>query len=466
MLPLLLEISAWLISPQLEFSAWLVSPQVEISARLISPGLTQDGRWTLDGDAPGATIEGRAEWRDSAVGGKALVFNGVDTRLTFADRRWTSLALWFFAADPGPMTLADGVELTAEGGVAFGALKTPPGRWFAGQWTHLAVSASKIWINGEPAAEGESPKDAALVLGGAGKKAFRGLIDDLRLSSKPWSPEELAQAVDALPWYRPRPHMREPFAGRFDLKEGDIVAFVGGEALAAGCAPIEAQLGLAFKGARFRNLAWEGDTVFEQRRDVNFGPIRRSLARAGASVVVVQFGQMESLRGDLPAFQEAYDKLLAQVQERTKRIVVLSPTSFQKRPPLNDVAARNKVLATYVDACRALAAKRQALFVDLSAVDVATRDGLHPTDAGQKAIASAVARALGVDERPVPTDLLRTIQEKNRIWFDAWRPMNWAFIEGDRDEQPFSRDPRDNRVRGLAIEMQDFLPILRRLEDR
>ena len=38
----------------------------------------RDGRWTLDGEAPGATIEGRAEWRESAVGGKALVFNGVE----------------------------------------------------------------------------------------------------------------------------------------------------------------------------------------------------------------------------------------------------------------------------------------------------------------------------------------------------------------------------------------------------
>ncbi|HEX7896973.1 MAG TPA: GDSL-type esterase/lipase family protein [Planctomycetota bacterium] len=429
----------------------------------------QDGRWTLDGDAPGAAIEGRAEWRDSAVGGKALVFNGVDTRLVFADRRWSSLGLWFFAADAGPMTVVDGVELTADGAVAFGALKTPPGRWFSGQWTHLAVTASKIYVNGERAAEGESPKDGALVLGGAGKKAFRGLIDDLRLSSKPWSAEELALAVDVLPWYRPRPHMKEPFAGRFDLKDGDIVAFLGGEGLSAGCASghLEAQLRLAFKGVLFRSLAWEGDTVFEQRRDVNFGPIRRSLARAGASVVVTQFGQLESLRGDLSAFRDAYDKLLGDVQERTRRIVVLSPTPFQKKaPPLPDAAARNTELAAYVDACRAIAAKRQALFVDLSTVDVATRDGVHPTEAGQKAIAAAVARALGVDERPVPTDLLRSIQEKNRIWFDAWRPMNWAFIEGDRSDQPFSRDARDNRVRGLAIEMQDWLPILRRLEDR
>jgi hypothetical protein len=429
----------------------------------------QDGRWTFDGEAPGATIEGRAEWRDSAVGGKALVLNGVDTRVTIPDVRSTSLAIWFYAADPGAMFLTDSLELTSDGAFVSGALKTPPGQWFAGQWTHVAVTASKIYVNGEAVAEGETAPARAgpLLLGGGGKKAFRGLIDDLRLSSKPWSGEELVQAMDALPWYRPRPHMKVPFAGRFELKPGDVVAFLGGEGLAAGCSAVEAQLTLAFKGARFRNLAWEGDTVFEQRRDVNFGSLRRSLGRAGASVVLLQFGQLESLRGDVQAFKEAYDKLIADVQERTKRIVILSPTSFEKKPPpLPDAAARNKWLAGYVDVCRGLAAKRQALFVDLSMVEVATRDGLHPTEPGQRAIAAAVATALGADERPVPTDLMRSIQEKNRIWFDAWRPMNWAFLEGDRNEQSFSRDPKDNRVRGLAIEMQDFLPLIRRLEER
>src|SRR5687768_2676013 len=153
----------------------------------------QDGRWTLDGDAPGVVIEGRSEWRESAVGGKALVFNGVDTRAVLPDRRWSSLALWFFAADPGPMTLVDGVELTPDGGVSFGAIKTPPGQWFPGQWTHLAVSATKIFVNGLAAAEGAAPapKEGPLVIGGAAKKAFRGLIDDLRLSTQPWSAEEI-----------------------------------------------------------------------------------------------------------------------------------------------------------------------------------------------------------------------------------------------------------------------------------
>ena len=392
--------------------------------------------WTFDGDVPGATLEGRIEYRDSAVGGKALVFNGVDTRVTIPATS-TTIGLWIFAADPGPMTLLNDLTLEKDGSIRVGAHKTPPRQWYPGQWVHVAVTAEGIHVNGVHVIDAQILLQAPLVLGGAGKTAFRGLVDDLRTAN-------LEAAMDALPWYKPCPWINEPFAGKFELKVGDTVAFLGGESMAAGAGFIEEQL--AATGVRFRNLAWEGDTVFERRRDVNFGPLTRSLARAGATVVFVQFGQMESIKGDIDAFRDAYDKLLGEIQGRTKRIVVLAPKG------------------AFLAACRDVAAKRQALFVELP--DGPTRDGLHPTEAGHAARAGAVARALGRDERPVPTDLRRSIREKNRLWFDFWRPMNWAFLEGDRDEQPFSRDPRDNRVRGLAIEMQDFLPLIRKLEER
>lgn len=415
-------------------------------------------QFSFDGEAPGATVEGKVEYRDSAVGGKALVFNGVDTRVTIPTSS-SSFGLWFFAADPGPMTLAGALSLEADGSFKLVNLKTPPRLWYPGQWVHVAVTATGIHVNGERVLQGLITLEGPLVLGGTGKTAFRGLVDDLRLA-------EPVKGIDALPWYKPRPHRKEPFDGKFELKDDDVVAFVGGESLAEGAGFIEEQLGAASPGVRFRNLSWEGDTVFERRRDVNFGPLGRSLARAGASVVILQFGQMESLQGDVEAFRDAYDKLIGDIQERTRRVVILSPTPFRKQDPSPDPGPRNESLARFAAACRELAGKRQALFVDLSRAEVPTRDGVHPTEAGHQEIAGAVARALGLEERPVPTDRRRSIREKNRLWFDFWRPMNWAFLEGDRNEQPFSRDPRDNRVRGLAIEMQDYLPLIRRLEDR
>lgn len=412
-------------------------------------------QWTFDGEIPGAEVRGRVEFRESAVGGQAAVLNGVDTRITIPEPV-NSFGLWFFAADTGPMTLANALTLEADGAFKLGTTRTAPKLWYPGQWVHVAVVAMGLYVNGVRVLDDKITLQGGLVIGGEGKTAFRGLIDDLRLT-------EPIKGIESLPWYKPRPHLKEPFAGKFELKDGDIVAFLGGESMAGSAPFIEEQL--AGKTVRFRSLAWEGDSVFERRRDVNFGSLRRSLERAGASVVVVQFGQMESLKGDVDAFRSAYDKLLGEIHERTKRVVIVSPTSFKPWGPI-DPAPRNAVLATYVAVCRELAEKRQALFVDVSALDVATRDGIHPTSAGQEAVGAAVAKALGVEPRAVPTDLRRSIAEKNRLWFDAWRPMNWAFIEGDRNEQPYSRDPRDNRVRGLAIEMQDFLPLIRKLEDR
>src|SRR5438874_2546924 len=64
-------------------------------------------------------------------------------------------------------------------------------------------------------------------------------------------------------------HTAEPF-----FKKGDIIALVGGEdmVVASEYGYFELLLTRALPDyhLRFRNLAWEGDTVFEQHRDLNF----------------------------------------------------------------------------------------------------------------------------------------------------------------------------------------------------
>src|SRR6266446_3256251 len=56
--------------------------------------------------------------------------------------------------------------------------------------------------------------------------------------------------------------------------------------------------------------------------------------------------------------------------------------------------------------------------------------------------------------------LRQMIQAKNRLWFDYWRPMNWAFLHGDRTEQPSSRDHRDPKIRWFPEEMEKFRPLI------
>ena len=150
---------------------------------------------------------------------------------------------------------------------------------------------------------------------------------------------------------------------------------------------------------RVRNMAWEGDTVYEQVRPLNFGTWTDHLRRAGASVVVAQFGQVEALEGKagVERFAAAYDALVAQFAATTKRIVLVSPTPFGKGSASQpDLTARNEDLKLYVDAVRKIAAKRECLFIDLStnamAAEGFTRNGLHLTTEGQWAAAQETAR--------------------------------------------------------------------------
>jgi len=287
-----------------------------------------------------------------------------------------------------------------------------------------------------------------------------------------------------------QPTGAEPSPQPFLLEQEDVVAFTGGANMVAAqhSAHLETLLALSFsqKSVRFRNLAWEGDTVFEQAREMNFGSWPEQLERVGASVVFAQFGQMESLQGPLalPRFVQAYGKLLDEFTRRPRRIVLLSPVPFEKaQPPLPDLSVHNEDLRLYVEAIRDFAQKRHYGFVDLFTPFreragqglFLTVNGLHLGQSGQWAVAQEASRQLGLEKaaqrvrqdpasgalRPDSVERLRAmIQAKNRLWFDYWRPMNWAFLRGDRTEQPSSRDHRDPKVRWFPTEMEKFPPLI------
>src|SRR6187402_20508 len=113
------------------------------------------------------------------------------------------------------------------------------------------------------------------------------------------------------------------------LKKGDVVALIGGEdmVLASEYGFLEQSIVSALPDyhVRFRGLAWEGDTVFEQRRDLNFPSWEEQLDKIGATVVIAQFGKMESFGGKekLPEFTAAYEKLIERFKGGGKRRVLL-----------------------------------------------------------------------------------------------------------------------------------------------
>lgn len=284
----------------------------------------------------------------------------------------------------------------------------------------------------------------------------------------------------------------------FDLRQNDVIAFLGGEAVVQELEQghLESLLAAAYagKGVRYRNLGWEGDTAFEQPRDINFPGVLEQLDRVGATVVFCQFGRVESMAGGagLPAFVGAYEKLLDGVAKKgARRVVLVTPPPFgtPASPLTPDLSARNADVKAYAEAVKALAQRRGFACVDLFA-EVGERgddarltddDGLRLSARGSALLALAAARQLGlarVAERAGQPDesgrwkseemerLRAAVVEKNRLWFDYWRPMNWAFLGGNRTEQPSSRDPNDLNVRIFPAEMEKFVPLIERAEAR
>lgn len=270
----------------------------------------------------------------------------------------------------------------------------------------------------------------------------------------------------------------EPF-----VRANDIVALVGGEDLVSasddGTFELQLQRALPQYRLKLRCLAVEGDTVFEQPRDLNFPSIEQQLDEVGATVVVAQFGQMESLAGveKLPAFLAAYEKLIEHLRAGGKRRVILmlpEPFGATDEAGKPKVALRLKMadepLKAYVKGIVELAQKLN-LPAPLPAWTVPDtkslqRDGVHLGAAGLKAAAWSLTSGLAntqasaLPASPVDDALRTAIQAKNRYWYRYSRPQNWAFLNGDRTEQPSSRDHLDPSKRWFPEEMKQWLPLI------
>jgi putative heme-binding domain-containing protein len=212
------------------------------------------------------------------------------------------------------------------------------------------------------------------------------------------------------------------------LGNGEVVAFVGGTDLVRmqkdGRA--EAALTHRFKEAkpRFRDLAWEGDTVYlqttvaERWRRQAFGDMKGQLKKVGATLVIAQFGKIESLDGPnrLEDFTKAYDKLIDQLADDERRVILLAPSPFQW-PEVQGAAFK-----TYSVAIEQLAARRKISFV---------RDLVGKTKPSARLVAA--------------------VREKHRLWYEYWRPANWKCLFGDDSRRVFS-----NASRGLPSFKQEW----------
>lgn len=246
---------------------------------------------------------------------------------------------------------------------------------------------------------------------------------------------------------------------RFRLGDNDVVAFLGGTNVVnlqkAGY--LEAMLTAANHDTKplFRDMAWEGDTVFDQGtvierwREDKFGDLGEQLTTNNISVVIAQFGQCEALSGSekIGDFTRAYEGLLKTLRQDDRRIVILSPIPFERaRPSLPDLSQHNSTLASYVAATQQLAKDNNCLFVNLfscwnSEHPGLTDNGLHVSPSSQQTLADAILKSLGVPSiRDTGLMLLRNaVVNKHQLWMNYWRPANWKCLYGDDGLREFGK---------------------------
>tara|TARA_B100001059_G_scaffold115631_3_gene115943 strand:+ start:11521 stop:12474 length:954 start_codon:yes stop_codon:yes gene_type:complete len=211
-----------------------------------------------------------------------------------------------------------------------------------------------------------------------------------------------------------------------------------------------------------RNYGWSGDEVALQPRPYKFMGMDEWLRRHQTDVLIACFGMNESYAGyeglsdfkrDLEAWMD--DHLSTSYNdEGPPRIILVSPIAHEDLgPPLPDGEDHNFILDRYVRVMRQVALRKGALFIDLfdptrDAMRISdeplTINGIHPNQAGYRLVACEMLAAMGIDvspesdvtadERQLHEVLRESVLEKNRLFFQRWRPVNTEYVYGRRHE--------------------------------
>ncbi|HSI65373.1 MAG TPA: hypothetical protein VLE43_19765 [Candidatus Saccharimonadia bacterium] len=386
---------------------------------------------------------------------------------------------------------------------------TPPGIAAPGHRHHIALNilrdAAKpnagIWLDGIELASGIMPP---VDLNATQPLSSTVEASHVRVYQRSLSrPEMLALWLEASGAGKPAARHPSPPSGgpRFIPRQDETIALIGGtEAVAlAESGDLEAMLLLAFPQShlRFRNLAWEGDTVFKQDRPMSFGDLAQQLRRVNAGSVFMMFGRQECLdrgKDGLQEFKVWFGKLLDVVQKQTQNIVIVGPQPFEVlQAPLPDLSKKNVDLLTYEKVMKAASDERGLIFVPMpmpnhsdNVRDLFEHDhALTSFQSNPTLVAEVITMDLALpifnaftekptnpfSSQPNPyvvalNGVRPLLNAKNRLWHNYWRPSNWAFLHGDRTQQPSSRDPVNPQLRFFPAEQEKYLPLLKEAEEK
>jgi len=437
---------------------------------------------------------GKLDWNNKAAGAvKPGQWNKYEI-LAVGHRIWTAINGKLCVAYEDP-------EGELSGKIAFQIHGGPP------QTVHYRSPSLTHSPKVELAGINEQQLIAALPKKKASRTALKAIgLGPLKSPTTTAKPSAAARVVTEVPpLLRPLARPKTPvsaFTDGFTIDSDQMIVVLGGtNALESGRQGyLETLLTAAHPQhrVRLRNLAWQADTVYEQQRPRNFYAAskpsygeRDGRSRIKADIVFFWIGQSEALDGPerIDEFAAAYSQHIDQIADVTNRIVLVTPVPFSN--PLNleiDIKQRNKSLATYVAAIRKIGRERKLPVVDLysaflseSVSRASSHNGLHLSPGGHWLAANTVASQLGFAGR-VPSitrkdgdgtlesaaaeSLRQAIHKKNDLWFRYWRPTNWAFLYGNRQTQPSSRDHTNPKRRWFPEELKKALAHLDEAEQQ
>jgi sugar lactone lactonase YvrE len=218
----------------------------------------------------------------------------------------------------------------------------------------------------------------------------------------------------------------------------------------------------------FRNLAVAGDEVAFRHRSENFGSPDQWLTKTKADVVLAFFGFNESFKGPagIDKFKQDLDKFLKDAKAKdysgkgAPRIVLFSPIANEKLsdPNFPDPAANNVNLQQYTSAMAEVAQANDVPFVNLFTVSQQlyaqaakqkqslTFNGLHLTEAGDKALAPEIFRALFNETAPTGNleRLRAAVLDRNAEWHARYRTVDGYNVYGGRSKLSFPTAGKDS----------------------
>ncbi|MDA7617838.1 MAG: GDSL-type esterase/lipase family protein [Verrucomicrobiota bacterium] len=255
----------------------------------------------------------------------------------------------------------------------------------------------------------------------------------------------------------------EPAA--FTLEEGDRVVFLGNSfferALDYGHLETSMMLHWKRRDITFRNLGWDGDTVYGhsraggRRRQVfgdpeeGFQRMLRHLTTLRPTVVFLAYGFNESFDGSagIPSFRQGLKRLMDQIVRLEARLVILTPPQVPAGK-----ASLHASLKLYADVMLEAAMEGGHRAIHLFGMDAlndpAFRENkLHLSKAGYRKVSDIIADALDFPPPILPMNtpaaniIRRAIVRKNTLYFHRWRPRNDAFVYGERkNEQQIAQE--------------------------